>query len=108
MFAPRDDLSRSVSDGSQPSTMVSGTSAREEGLRTLTSPRREASLFKLGRSLWFRPFSFLPFPATSDACREADEARPSPARGVARANPLPMTLQFDGPHAVGCGKSRRR
>ena len=38
---------------------VSGTSAREEGLRTLTSPRREASLFKLGRSLWFRPFSFV-------------------------------------------------
>jgi hypothetical protein len=30
---------------------VSGTCAREEGLRTLTSPRREASLFKLGRSL---------------------------------------------------------
>jgi hypothetical protein len=30
--------------------MVSGTSAREEGLRTLTSPRREASLFKLGRN----------------------------------------------------------
>jgi hypothetical protein len=38
--------------------MVSGTSAREEGLRTLTSPRREASLFKLGRNSWFRPFSF--------------------------------------------------
>ena len=30
--------------------MVSGTSAREEGLRTLTSPRREASLFKLGQN----------------------------------------------------------
>jgi hypothetical protein len=58
MFAPRDDQSRPVSDGSPLSTMVSGTSAREEGLRTLTSPRREASLFKLGRSLWFRPFSF--------------------------------------------------
>ena len=29
---------------------VSGTSAREEGLRILTSPRREASLFKLGRN----------------------------------------------------------
>src|ERR1700730_4601114 len=51
MFGARDDLSRSVSGGSQPSTMVSGTSAREEGLRTLTSPRREASLFKLGRNL---------------------------------------------------------
>src|SRR6266478_125206 len=58
MFAPRDDLSRSVSDGSQPSTMVSGTSAREEGLRTLTSPRREASLFKLGRSLLVPAISF--------------------------------------------------
>src|ERR1700739_5008430 len=30
---------------------VSGTCARKEGLRTLTSPRREASLFKLGRNL---------------------------------------------------------
>ena len=29
---------------------VSGTCARKEGLRTLTSPRREASLFKLGRN----------------------------------------------------------
>src|ERR1041385_8443885 len=29
---------------------VSGTCARKEGLRILTSPRREASLFKLGRS----------------------------------------------------------
>src|SRR6516225_5935041 len=38
-------------------TLVSGTCAREEGLRTLTSPRREASLFKLGRNQWFRPFS---------------------------------------------------
>src|SRR6516225_11671320 len=28
----------------------SGTCARKEGLRTLTSPRREASLFKLGRN----------------------------------------------------------
>jgi hypothetical protein len=32
------------------SRQVSGTCAREEGLRTLTSPRREASLFKLGRN----------------------------------------------------------
>src|SRR5215475_4257702 len=32
------------------SYMVSGTCARKEGLRTLTSPRREASLFKLGRA----------------------------------------------------------
>jgi hypothetical protein len=31
-------------------TKVSGTCARKEGLRTLTSPRREASLFKLGRN----------------------------------------------------------
>jgi hypothetical protein len=30
---------------------VSGTCARKEGLRILTSPRREASLFKLGRCL---------------------------------------------------------
>src|SRR5947199_10748797 len=37
---------------------VSGTCAREEGLRTLTSPRREASLFKLGRSLVLRPIFF--------------------------------------------------
>src|SRR5207302_8192333 len=41
---------------------VSGTCARKEGLRTLTSPRREASLFKLGRSLVLRPFSFLARP----------------------------------------------
>ena len=75
---------------------------------SLTSPRREASLFKLGRSLWFRPFSFLPFPAATDAChRQTRRGHPRP-RGVARANPLPMTLQFDGPHAVGCGKSRPR
>jgi hypothetical protein len=33
------------------SRQVSGSYAREEGLRTLTSPRREASLFKLGRNL---------------------------------------------------------
>src|SRR5207302_9864905 len=38
---------------------VSGTCAREEGLRTLTSPRREASLFKLGRSLVLRPIFFV-------------------------------------------------
>src|SRR6185312_1789015 len=38
---------------------VSGTCAREEGLRILTSPRREASLFKLGRNLVFRPFFFV-------------------------------------------------
>ena len=37
---------------------VSGTCSREEGLRILTSPRREASLFKLGRNLVFRPFFF--------------------------------------------------
>ena len=35
---------------------VSGTCARKEGLRTLTSPRREASLFKLGRTFWFGQF----------------------------------------------------
>jgi hypothetical protein len=35
---------------------VSGTCARKEGLRTLTSPRREASLFKLGRTLGFGQF----------------------------------------------------
>src|ERR1700730_8213464 len=75
--------------------MVSGTSARKEGLRTLTSPRREASLFKLGRNLWFRPFSFLPFQATSGACQtQRNRGYPRP-RGVARANPLAMTLQFD-------------
>src|SRR5207248_9287995 len=38
---------------------VSGTCAREEGLRTLTSPRREASLYKLGRSLVLRPIFFV-------------------------------------------------
>jgi hypothetical protein len=47
---------------------------------SLTSPRREASLFKLGRSLWFRPFSFLPFPAASDACqRQTRRGHPRPA-----------------------------
>ena len=35
---------------------VSGTCARKEGLRTLTSPRREASLFKLGRAFGFGQF----------------------------------------------------
>src|SRR3984893_13966236 len=46
---------------------------------SLTSPRREASLFKLGRSLWFRPFSFLPFPAASDACqRQTRPGHPRP------------------------------
>src|SRR5882672_7433602 len=37
---------------------VSGTCARKEGLRILTSPRREASLFKLGRAFGFRPIFF--------------------------------------------------
>src|SRR5205085_567636 len=44
--------------GSGDPDRVSGTCAREEGLRTLTSPRREASLFKLGRSLVLRPIFF--------------------------------------------------
>src|SRR6266436_3945389 len=35
---------------------VPGTCAREEGLRILTSPRREASLFKLGRTFGFGQF----------------------------------------------------
>jgi hypothetical protein len=39
-------------------TSVSGTCARKEGLRTLTSPRREASLFKLGRKPSYRPIFF--------------------------------------------------
>src|SRR5215471_7847969 len=42
-----------------PPIRVSGTCAREEGLRTLTSPRREASLFKLGRNLGSGHFSFV-------------------------------------------------
>src|SRR5215472_13869292 len=41
------------------SRQVSGTCAREEGLRTLTSPRREASLFKLGRNFGSGHFSFV-------------------------------------------------
>jgi len=40
-------------------TVVSGTCAREEGLRTLTSPRREASLFKLGRNQLVPAFSLV-------------------------------------------------
>ena len=48
--------------GSGDPDRVSGTCAREEGLRTLTSPRREASLFKLGRSLVLRPILFLARP----------------------------------------------
>jgi hypothetical protein len=46
--------------GSRLPARVSETCSREEGLRILTSPRREASLFKLGRNPEFRPFFFLP------------------------------------------------
>ena len=51
-------MSPEVFAGADGACRVSGTSAREEGLRILTSPRREASLFKLGRNFAFRPFSF--------------------------------------------------
>src|SRR5215472_14408204 len=67
---------------------VSGTCARKEGLRTLTSPRREASLFKLGRNfgsghfLVFRtvPTAFLLVEIFAPVRRPAMRANPKGSR----------------------------
>src|SRR5262249_39911852 len=59
--------SRRVSGAGRPER-VPGTCAREEGLRTLTSPRREASLFKLGRTSGFGQFSFADFTTGRSSC----------------------------------------
>src|ERR1051326_2233012 len=74
--------------GSGDPDRVSGTCAREEGLRTLTSPRREASLFKLGRSLVLRPFSFVEL-----VCRVPRGSQPAFSRGCLDTQPsLPECL----------------
>ena len=75
-----------------PSTAVSGTSAREEGLRTLTSPRREASLFKLGRKLRFPANLF-----GQTGSRVPAGSRPALVRLVDVATALPVA---DGRHCV--------
>src|SRR6266436_4473244 len=49
-------LNRRRFPGLESLEQVSGTCARKEGLRILTSPRREASLFKLGRTFGFGQF----------------------------------------------------
>ena len=91
---------------------VSGTCARKEGLRTLTSPRREASLFKLGRSLVLRPFSFLArpcrghiqgttefvgYPLCSIDCRRVSRSVPSPPQRVGLPYPLQEPSQSAHP-----------
>jgi hypothetical protein len=73
---------------------VSGTCAREEGLRTLTSPRREASLFKLGRNLQFRPFSLTNFGRLRSWAAEACSSA-----GCGRAARQTSSFQRDAPSA---------
>src|SRR4029077_16957022 len=62
---------------------VSGTCARKEGLRILTSPRREASLFKLGRSPRV-PANFFIKRAAVTRCRSTE------AGGLATRRVIPL------------------
>src|SRR5205823_5530074 len=86
---------------------VSGTCARKEGLRTLTSPRREASLFKLGRSL----VCFGQFSLSSDffVVRRPTVERPPqpPQSGVHRPASIAVAVRIAPIRVIGAIKPAR-
>src|SRR5437763_2128841 len=80
---------------------VSGTCARKEGLRTLTSPRREASLFKLGRSLVLRPIFFV-------VRRPTVERPPQPSQSaVHRSTSIAVAVRIAPIRVIGAIKPAR-